>query len=164
MAYVKNGHVYHTAFDTPSMVQVESVQRVGTNLLALVRNLLNNNQLVVPERPEQAERPEHTGGIPPSESRKGWQKGRAVYFDVLGLYIIVYSERVAIVLNLLTVLLAFFFTWLHISQGSFLNLPVNFPYACIMRKSSQNYNWSFLIEFELKYRIYSLSKLVTGHF
>ena len=37
MAYIRNGYVYHTKYDTVAHVTQESLQRAGDNLLGLVR-------------------------------------------------------------------------------------------------------------------------------
>ena len=39
MAYVANGYVYHTEYDTIEQIDEGTVQRAGTNLLAIVKNL-----------------------------------------------------------------------------------------------------------------------------
>lgn len=37
LAYIRNGYVYHTKYDTVAHVTQESLQRAGDNLLGLVR-------------------------------------------------------------------------------------------------------------------------------
>lgn len=80
-----NGYVYHTSYDDLDAIPTGTLQHTGDNLLALTKHLaasdiLSNSQ-------------EHAAG-------------RTVYFDVLGLYMIIYSETTGIIVNALTVALS----------------------------------------------------------
>ena len=57
-AYIKNSHVYHTRFDDAHMIALESIALAGSNMLAFMRNLLNNTHLDV-----------RTRSIPPPATR-----------------------------------------------------------------------------------------------
>ena len=39
IAYVKNGYVYHTKYDSEEMIPPGSIQRAGDNVLAIVKHL-----------------------------------------------------------------------------------------------------------------------------
>lgn len=82
IAYMKNGYVYHTVYDTEERIPAGSVQRAGDNLLAVVKNVA------------QAEILGHT---------EHQSKGGVVFFDFLGLFLIHYPEWAGILLNLLVV-------------------------------------------------------------
>ena len=43
IAYMKNGYVYHPAYDTEDMMPPGSVQRAGDNVLALVRHIVQSD-------------------------------------------------------------------------------------------------------------------------
>eukprot|EP00455_Lapot_gusevi_P011264 TRINITY_DN15182_c0_g1_i5.p1 TRINITY_DN15182_c0_g1~~TRINITY_DN15182_c0_g1_i5.p1 ORF type:complete len:736 (-),score=182.38 TRINITY_DN15182_c0_g1_i5:35-2191(-) len=88
IAFVANGYVYHTKLDTPQRIQPGCLQRCGENLAAVMSNLLASPILANPE----SHRHDH-----------------AVYFDVLGLFIIVYSFQTAFYLNSLVLIIAFVF-------------------------------------------------------
>ena len=42
IAYMKNGYVYHTKYDTEAAIPPGSIQRAGDNVLAVVKHLLNS--------------------------------------------------------------------------------------------------------------------------
>ena len=42
IAYMKNGYVYHTKYDTEAAIPAGSIQRAGDNVLAVVKHLLNS--------------------------------------------------------------------------------------------------------------------------
>ena len=63
IAYMKNGYVYHTVYDSEERIPAGSVQRAGDNLLAVVRHIAMSDVLG------------HTDG-------EG--KGGVIFFDFLG--------------------------------------------------------------------------------
>jgi hypothetical protein len=80
-----NGYVYHTSYDNLDAIPTGTLQHTGDNLLALTKRLASSDVLSNPQ--------EHAAG-------------RTVYFDVLGLYMITYSETGGIILNVFTVALS----------------------------------------------------------
>lgn len=86
-AHCKNGYVYHTKYDRHDMILPSVYQHTGDNLLALVRHIVDSEQL---KRPNE------------------FKNGRQVYFDVAGLFMVQYSEVVGIILNLSTVALSIY--------------------------------------------------------
>ncbi|XP_054278199.1 endoplasmic reticulum metallopeptidase 1-like isoform X2 [Macrosteles quadrilineatus] len=84
-AHCKNGYVYHTKYDRHDMILPSVYQHTGDNLLALVRHIVASEQI---KRPNE------------------FKNGRQVYFDVLGLFMVQYSEVIGIILNLSTVALS----------------------------------------------------------
>ena len=95
MAFFKNGYRYHTKYDGLANIPLGSYQHVGDNTLSLVRALSN-----APEVNEEL----------PS-------KGKAVFYDVLGLFIISYSHFVGTIVNIVAIIL---------SLGTFLYSIFNF--------------------------------------
>ncbi|KAH8270808.1 hypothetical protein KR018_005397, partial [Drosophila ironensis] len=73
-----NGFVYHTKYDSIDVIPRSSLQNTGDNLLSLVRSLSNAAELRDIDSNTQ---------------------GKTVFFDVLGLYFIKYSEETGVKLN-----------------------------------------------------------------
>ena len=46
MVFISNGHVYHTALDTPERIDRGSVQRAGENVLAVTQALVKSPFMV----------------------------------------------------------------------------------------------------------------------
>ena len=92
IAYLKNGYVYHTKFDSEEKIPAGSVQRAGDNILALVRHIAQSEVL--------ADTSAHS------------QDG-VVFFDFLGVIVIHYSETVSVIINVTTVLVA---VWLTVDK------------------------------------------------
>ena len=63
IAYVKNGYIYHTKYDTEDRIPSGSIQRAGDNVLAVVKYLGNSDVLA------------HT---------EDSNRGSIVFFDLLG--------------------------------------------------------------------------------
>ena len=116
MAFVKNPHVYHTKFDALWAMPIESLNLAGSNLLALMRNLLNNEHLVVlgTEHIDAGSGGDATG---PANGRSGWQPGTRVFYDVLGLFMLVYPLWCAYALHSFAALLVLLFISLRLLRG-----------------------------------------------
>lgn len=78
VAYVARGYLYHTTLDTADRVEPGASQHLGDNMLALVRHLADSDELADPA-PHARE--------------------LAVYYDVLGLFAVVYGSGTAAALN-----------------------------------------------------------------
>ncbi|XP_022228995.2 endoplasmic reticulum metallopeptidase 1-like isoform X2 [Drosophila obscura] len=78
MAQCINGYTYHTKYDRFDVIPRTSIQNTGDNVLSLVRALSNATEVHDPEA--------HAAG-------------HAIFFDVLGLYFISYSESTGVILN-----------------------------------------------------------------
>lgn len=84
-AHYKNGYVYHTKYDDLDQIEPSVLQNTGENLLALTRAISMHNATV---------------------DRKIAVK--YVFFDVLGLYMVSYTEMSGVIVNLVIVLVSFF--------------------------------------------------------
>jgi len=84
-AHAMNGYVYHTSYDDLDAIPAGTLQHTGDNLLALTKHLASSDIL--------SNSQEHAAG-------------RTVYFDVLGLYMITYSEITGIIVNAFIVALS----------------------------------------------------------
>ncbi|XP_017115330.1 endoplasmic reticulum metallopeptidase 1-like [Drosophila elegans] len=80
IAQANNGYVYHTAFDTFSVIPGRSIQNTGDNILALTRAFANATEL---------------------NETEGADDGHSVFFDFLGLFFVYYTETTGIILNCL---------------------------------------------------------------
>lgn len=83
-AFYQNGYRYHTKYDDFGNIPHGSFQHVGDNILSLVRNLAN--------APEMTE--------------SNFSRGKTVYFDILGLFMINYTTTTSVILNLTTIILS----------------------------------------------------------
>ena len=81
VAFFRGGWAYHTALDRSVSVRDGSVQHMGANALALVRELAR-------------------GPLP-----GGARESRSVYYDLLGLTLVVYSQGTALALAIVAALL-----------------------------------------------------------
>jgi hypothetical protein len=86
-AHGMNGYVYHTSYDNLHAIPTGTLQHTGDNLLALTKHIASSDVL--------------------SNSQKH-AAGRIVYFDVLGLFMVRYSETTGIILNVFIVALSVF--------------------------------------------------------
>jgi hypothetical protein len=82
-----NGYVYHTRYDNLHAVPTGTLQHTGDNLLALTKRIASSDILNSPQE---------------------YAAGRTVYFDVLGLFMVSYSETAGIILNVFTVVLSLY--------------------------------------------------------
>ena len=78
LAYITNGYVYHTIHDNSNAIPPGCMQRTGENVLAALRGLVCTDEIVKP-----------------SYSRHG----KIVFTDVLGLFAILYPQRLGNILN-----------------------------------------------------------------
>lgn len=98
-AHVLNGYRYHTRFDSIDYLPGAVLQRTGDNILALVRRIADSEQLL------------HTGAY----ASNG---GRAVYFDVLGVWFVAYDERWAELLNVCVSLAAVLLPFMYLRRAT----------------------------------------------
>lgn len=89
IAYIKNGYIYHTKYDTEDRIPSGSIQRAGDNVLAVVKHLGNSEILA------------HT---------QDSDKGSIVFFDLLGLCLIYYPEMLGIFLNIAVIVFSVYLT------------------------------------------------------
>lgn len=82
MAFVQNGYWWHTEFDTAERITKGSLQRAGENVYSTLNHLLKSPYLEKPA--EYADR-------------------KTVFFDFLGLFVIIYPLSIAHLVNMLTI-------------------------------------------------------------
>ncbi|XP_044512971.1 endoplasmic reticulum metallopeptidase 1 [Gracilinanus agilis] len=82
LAFIENGYIYHTRYDTPDRILTDSIQRAGDNILAVLKYLATSDRLA---------------------SSFEYRHGNMVFFDVLGLFVIAYPARVGSIINYMVV-------------------------------------------------------------
>ncbi|KAF6124168.1 endoplasmic reticulum metallopeptidase 1 [Phyllostomus discolor] len=85
LAFIENGYIYHTKYDTADRILTDSIQRAGDNILAVLKYLATSDMLV---------------------SSSKYRHGNMVFFDVLGLFVIAYPSRVGSIINSMVVMAA----------------------------------------------------------
>ncbi|KAH8316553.1 hypothetical protein KR067_010072 [Drosophila pandora] len=85
MAYTYNGYVYHTRHDKAEIFPRGSLQHTGDNLLALVREIANSPEL---------------------EDSSKYAEGHTIYFDVMGWFLVFYTETEGVIFNVIVSLTA----------------------------------------------------------
>uniref|UniRef100_A0A1A8EQL0 Endoplasmic reticulum metallopeptidase 1 n=2 Tax=Nothobranchius korthausae TaxID=1143690 RepID=A0A1A8EQL0_9TELE len=78
LAFIENGFIYHTKYDTANRILTDSIQRAGDNILAVLKHLLMSETL--------------------AESSE-YRHGNMVFFDLLGVVAVAYPARVGTILN-----------------------------------------------------------------
>ena len=78
IAYASNGYVYHTRHDNASIIPDGSIQRGGENVLAVLKALSKSPYLSHPE---------------------DYKHGKVVFFDVLGLFMVIFPQKMETILN-----------------------------------------------------------------
>lgn len=90
LAHYKNGYVYHTMYDNLDRVQLPVLQNAGENLLELTKAVSVHNATATNQR------------------------SRYVFFDVLGVYMVSYTELSGTVANFMIVLVSVFSIFLSL--------------------------------------------------
>uniref|UniRef100_A0A3P9HE06 Endoplasmic reticulum metallopeptidase 1 n=1 Tax=Oryzias latipes TaxID=8090 RepID=A0A3P9HE06_ORYLA len=78
LAFIENGFIYHTKYDTADRILSGSIQRAGDNILAVLKYLLMSEKLA---------------------DSSEYRHGNMVFFDVLGVVVVAYPARVGTILN-----------------------------------------------------------------
>lgn len=117
IAYVKNGYIYHTKYDTEDRIPSGSIQRAGDNVLAVVKHLGDSDVLT------------HT---------EASNKGSIVFFDLLGFCLIYYPEWLGILINVIVVI---------VSVGITANKAINsFQYGVTTKNYLRQLGYTLLIQ------------------
>ncbi|KAG8455174.1 hypothetical protein GDO86_001390 [Hymenochirus boettgeri] len=88
LAFIENGYIYHTKYDTADRIHTDSIQRAGDNILGVLQYLATSSQL--------------------ADSSK-FRHGNMVFFDVCGLFVLSYPARVGTIINYITAVTALFY-------------------------------------------------------
>ncbi|NXD92523.1 ERMP1 metallopeptidase, partial [Chaetorhynchus papuensis] len=88
LAFIENGYIYHTKYDTSDRILTDSIQRAGDNILAVLKYLATSEKLA---------------------KSFEYRHGSVVFFDILGLFVLAYPARVGTIMNYITAAVAFFY-------------------------------------------------------
>uniref|UniRef100_A0A9L0SP89 Endoplasmic reticulum metallopeptidase 1 n=1 Tax=Equus caballus TaxID=9796 RepID=A0A9L0SP89_HORSE len=83
LAFIENGYIYHTKYDTADRILTDSIQRAGDNILAVLKYLATSDMLATSSK---------------------YRHGNMVFFDVFGLFVIAYPSRVGSIINYMVVM------------------------------------------------------------
>ncbi|XP_068032922.1 endoplasmic reticulum metallopeptidase 1 isoform X1 [Anomalospiza imberbis] len=86
LAFIENGYIYHTEYDTSDRILTDSIQRAGDNILAVLKYLATSEKLA---------------------KSFEYRHGNVVFFDILGLFVLAYPARVGTIMNYITSAIAF---------------------------------------------------------
>ncbi|XP_037547675.1 endoplasmic reticulum metallopeptidase 1 [Nematolebias whitei] len=78
LAFIENGFIYHTKYDTANRILTDSIQRAGDNILSVLKHLLMSETLA---------------------DSSAYRHGNMVFFDLLGVVVVAYPARVGTILN-----------------------------------------------------------------
>uniref|UniRef100_A0A8C4KCZ7 Endoplasmic reticulum metallopeptidase 1 n=1 Tax=Dromaius novaehollandiae TaxID=8790 RepID=A0A8C4KCZ7_DRONO len=78
LAFIENGYIYHTEYDTSDRILTDSIQRAGDNILAVLKYLATSDRLA---------------------KSFEYRHGNVVFFDILGLLVLAYPARVGTIMN-----------------------------------------------------------------
>uniref|UniRef100_A0A3Q3M0D2 Endoplasmic reticulum metallopeptidase 1 n=1 Tax=Mastacembelus armatus TaxID=205130 RepID=A0A3Q3M0D2_9TELE len=78
LAFIENGFIYHTKYDTADRILTDSIQRAGDNILAVLKYLIMSEKLA---------------------DSSEYRHGNMVFFDLLGVVVVAYPARVGTILN-----------------------------------------------------------------
>ncbi|XP_062456249.1 endoplasmic reticulum metallopeptidase 1 [Rhea pennata] len=88
LAFIENGYIYHTKYDTSDRILTDSIQRAGDNVLAVLKYLATSDKLA---------------------KSFEYQHGNVVFFDILGLFVLAYPARVGTIINSVIAAIAFLY-------------------------------------------------------
>ncbi|XP_062984619.1 endoplasmic reticulum metallopeptidase 1 [Elgaria multicarinata webbii] len=85
LAFIENGYIYHTKYDTADRILTDSIQRAGDNILGIIKYLAKSDKL--------------------AKSHE-YRHGNVVFFDVFGMFVLAYPARVGAIMNYVITALA----------------------------------------------------------
>ncbi|XP_041042950.1 endoplasmic reticulum metallopeptidase 1 isoform X3 [Carcharodon carcharias] len=101
LAFIENGYIYHTKYDTADRIPLDSIKRAGDNILAVLQYLATSEEL--------------------ADSTQ-YRHGTMVFFDVLGLFVVAYPQRIGAIINYLVAVAAIVYLGkkfsISVNQGS----------------------------------------------
>uniref|UniRef100_A0A6Q2ZI24 Endoplasmic reticulum metallopeptidase 1 n=1 Tax=Esox lucius TaxID=8010 RepID=A0A6Q2ZI24_ESOLU len=88
LAFIENGFIYHTKYDTPDRILTDSIQRAGDNILAVLKHLAMSVELA---------------------DSSQYRHGNMVFFDLLGMVVVAYPAHVGTIINYLAAMATFLY-------------------------------------------------------
>ncbi|OBS71964.1 hypothetical protein A6R68_13461 [Neotoma lepida] len=109
LAFIENGYIYHTKYDTADRILIDSIQRAGDNILAVLKYLATSDMLA---------------------SSSEYQHGNMVFFDVFGLLVIAYPSRVGTIINYMVVMAVVLYLGKKLMQPRHRNADYTRDFLC----------------------------------
>ncbi|CAJ0940492.1 unnamed protein product [Ranitomeya imitator] len=78
LAFIENGYIYHTKYDTADRIHTDSIQRAGDNILGVLKYLASSPLLA---------------------DSSEFRHGNLIFFDVSGLFVVSYPARIGTIIN-----------------------------------------------------------------
>ncbi|KAG9486725.1 hypothetical protein GDO78_006874 [Eleutherodactylus coqui] len=78
LAFIENGYIYHTKYDTADRIHMDSIQRAGDNILGVLRYLASSPLLA---------------------DSSEFRHGNLIFFDVSGMFVFSYPARIGAIVN-----------------------------------------------------------------
>ncbi|XP_010891145.2 endoplasmic reticulum metallopeptidase 1 [Esox lucius] len=97
LAFIENGFIYHTKYDTPDRILTDSIQRAGDNILAVLKHLAMSVELA---------------------DSSQYRHGNMVFFDLLGMVVVAYPAHVGTIINYLAAMATFLYLFKKSSHPS----------------------------------------------
>ncbi|XP_068091599.1 endoplasmic reticulum metallopeptidase 1 isoform X3 [Hyperolius riggenbachi] len=88
LAFIENGYIYHTKYDTADRIHTDSIQRAGDNIMGVLKHLASSHLLA---------------------DSSEYRHGNLVFFDVSGLFVLSYPARIGTIVNYIIGALALFY-------------------------------------------------------
>ncbi|XP_073525027.1 endoplasmic reticulum metallopeptidase 1-like isoform X2 [Phyllobates terribilis] len=97
MAFIENGYVYHTKYDTADRIHTDSIQRAGDNILGVLQYLASSPLLA---------------------DSSEFRHGNLIFFDVSGLFVVSYPARIGTIINYIIAAVTLFYLLKNIRGGT----------------------------------------------
>ncbi|XP_075683460.1 endoplasmic reticulum metallopeptidase 1 [Rhinoderma darwinii] len=78
LAFIENGYIYHTKYDTADRIHTDSIQRAGDNILSVLRYLASSPLLA---------------------DSSEFRHGNLIFFDFSGMFVVSYPARIGTIVN-----------------------------------------------------------------
>ncbi|KAM4052330.1 endoplasmic reticulum metallopeptidase 1 [Anomaloglossus baeobatrachus] len=88
LAFIENGYIYHTKYDTADRIHTDSIQRAGDNILGVLQYLASSPLLA---------------------DSSEYRHGNLIFFDVSGLFLLSYPARIGTIINYIIAAITLFY-------------------------------------------------------
>lgn len=88
LAFIENGFIYHTKYDTSDRIHTDSIQRAGDNIMGVLKYLASSHLLA---------------------DSSEYRHGNLVFFDMSGFFVLSYPARIGTIVNYIIGTVALFY-------------------------------------------------------
>ncbi|XP_072260327.1 endoplasmic reticulum metallopeptidase 1-like [Pyxicephalus adspersus] len=78
LAFIENGYIYHTKYDTADRIHTDSIQRAGDNIMGVLKYLASSQLLA---------------------DSSEYRHGNLIFFDMSGFFVLSYPARIGTIVN-----------------------------------------------------------------